>query len=100
MVGDAVTVKQNGECPTDFVHPLLEGGEGSERNDKNAGIMFGKFFLAVAQLCGMFTAGYSAEMTEENQQGISAFEDFAEGDLLAFGGGQGEGGGGEVEFHV
>jgi len=77
---------------------LLEGGECSERNDENAGIEFGKFFLAVAQLCGMFTAGYSTQVTEKDQQGVSAFEDFAEGDLLAFGGGEGEGGGGGVEF--
>jgi len=59
----------------------------------------GKFVLARAQLCGMFAAGYSAKMPEEDQQGISAFEDFAEGDLFAIGGGQGEVGGGGVEFH-
>ena len=42
--------------------------------------------MARAQLCGMFAAGYSAKMTEENQQGVSAFEDFAEGDLFAING--------------
>jgi len=47
----------------------------------------------------MFAAGYSAKMPEEDQQGISAFEDFAEADLFAIGGGQGEVGGGGVEFH-
>jgi hypothetical protein len=47
----------------------------------------------------MFTAGYSAKMTEKDQQGVSAFEDFAEGDLLAVGGGEGEGRGGGVEVH-
>jgi len=100
LVGEAVTVKQNGECPTDFVHPLLEGGECSERNEENAGIEFGEFFLAVAQLRGMFTTGYSAKVTEEDQQGVSAFEDFAKRDLLSFGGGEGEVGGGGVEFQV
>jgi hypothetical protein len=44
----------------------------------------------------MFAAGDSAKMTKENDQGVSAFEDFAEGDLLAVGGGEGEGGGGGV----
>jgi hypothetical protein len=66
---------------------LLKGRECPERNDEDAGIAFDKIFLAVAQLCDMFTTGYSAKMTEENQQGVSAFEDFAESDLLAFGGG-------------
>jgi hypothetical protein len=58
--------------------------------------------LTVTQLCDMFTAGYSAKVTEKDQQGVSAFEDFAEGDLLAFDRGEGEGGGGGVyfEFHV
>ena len=55
--------------------------------------------LARAQLCGMFAAGYSAKVTEKDQQGISAFEDFTERDLFAIGGGQGEGGGGGVWFH-
>ncbi|MCK7519028.1 MAG: hypothetical protein MZV64_15535 [Ignavibacteriales bacterium] len=68
---------------------MLHGGQGSERNDKNAGIEFGKFILAVAQLCDMLTAGYSAKVTEKDQQGVSVFEDFAEGDLFAFGGGRG-----------
>ncbi len=48
----------------------------------------------------MFAAGYSAKVTEEDEQSVSAFKDFAEGDLLAFGGGQGEGGGGVIEFQV
>lgn len=46
----------------------------------------------------MFAAGYSAKMTKKDEQGVSAFEDFAEGNLLAFGGGEGEVGGGGVEF--
>ena len=47
----------------------------------------------------MFAAGYSAKMTEEDEQGVSAFEDFAEGDLVAVSGGQGEVGGGGEKFH-
>jgi hypothetical protein len=48
----------------------------------------------------MFTTGYSAKVTEKDEQGVSAFEDYAEGDLLAFDGGEGEGGGGVIQFHV
>ena len=99
MIDGTVTIKQNGERAADFIHPLLEGGQRSERNDKDAGIELGKFLLARAQLCGMFAAGYSAKVTEENEQGVSVFENFAEGDLFAIGGGQGEVGGGGVEFH-
>lgn len=98
LVGNAFTVEQDSERTADFVHPLLNAWQRSKGNDEDAGIEFGKFFLVGAQLCGMFTAGYSAKMTEENQQGVAAFEDFAEGDLLAFGGGQDEGGGGGVWF--
>jgi hypothetical protein len=47
----------------------------------------------------MLTAGYSAKVTEKDQQGVSAFENFADRDLFAIGGGEGEGGGGGVEFH-
>jgi len=47
----------------------------------------------------MFAAGNSAKMTKEDQQGISAFEDFAEGDLFAARGSEGEGGGGGIRFH-
>jgi hypothetical protein len=53
----------------------------------------------VTQLCDMLAAGYSAKVAEEDEQGVSAIKDFAEGDLLAFGGGEGECGGGGVEFH-
>jgi len=48
----------------------------------------------------MFTAGYSAKMTEEDKQGVSAFEDFAKGDLFAVNGWKGEGGGGVIKFQV
>lgn len=100
MVDCPLAVEQDGECAADFVHPLLEGGQSPEGDDEDAGVEFRKFVLARAQLCGMFATGYSAKVTEEDQQGVSAFEDFAEGDLLAVGGGEGEGGGGGVEFHV
>ena len=46
----------------------------------------------------MFAAGYSAKVTEKNKQGVSAFEDFAEGDLFTVNGLQGEVGGGVVNF--
>jgi hypothetical protein len=49
---------------------LLEGGEGSKRNDENTGIEFGKFILARAQLCGMFTTGYSAKVAEKDKQDV------------------------------
>jgi hypothetical protein len=48
----------------------------------------------------MLAAGYSTQMTQEDQQGVSVFEDFAESDLLAIGGNEGEGRGGVIEFQV
>ena len=60
--------------------------QSSKRNDKHAGVQFGKLVLLGAQLCGMFAAGYSAKVTEKDQQGVSAFEDFAEGDLFTVNG--------------
>lgn len=54
----------------------------------------------VAQLRDMLTAGYSAKVTKKDEQGVSAFEDFAEGDLFAFGGGEGKGWGGVIKFQV
>lgn len=63
-------------------------------------VQFGKFGLLVAQLRDMLAAGYSAKVAEKDQQGVSAFEDFAKGDLLAFGGGEDEGGGGVIKFQV
>jgi hypothetical protein len=48
----------------------------------------------------MFSAGYSAKVTEKNQQDVIAvFEHFAKRNLLAFGGSQGEVGGGGMQFH-
>lgn len=67
FVGNAVTVEKDGERPADFVHPLLEGGKCAERDDIDAGVEFCKFTLARAQLCGMFAAGYSAKVTEEDE---------------------------------
>jgi hypothetical protein len=78
----------------------LHGGQGSKGDDKHAGVKFGEFRLTVTQLCDMLTAGYSAKVTEEDEQGVSAFENFAKRDLLAFGRGESEGGGGGVEFQV
>lgn len=48
----------------------------------------------------MLTAGYSAKVTEKDEQDVSAFEDFAKRDLFAFGGGEGECGGGVIKFQV
>ena len=83
---------------TDFIHPLLESWYRSERNDEDTRLEFRKFILARAQLCGMFTAGNSAKVTEEDEQGVSAFENFAKCDLFAVEGLQGEVGGGRVGF--
>ena len=102
LVNCAVTIKQNIERAANFLHPLLESGERSKRDNQDAGIQLGEFVLARAQLCGMFAAGYSTKVTEENQQGVSVFENFAEGNLFAVSGCEGEVGGGGVgfEFHV
>ena len=85
VVGYPFTVEQDGECRASLVHPLLDGRQRPEGNDEDAGVQFHKFVLARAQLCGMFTAGYSAKVTEKNQQYVSVFENFAERDLFAFG---------------
>jgi len=99
LINGAVTVKQNGECAADFIHPLLEGGKRSKGDDKDARIELFEFILARAQLCGMFAAGYSAKVTKEDEQGISVFEDFAECDLFTINGLQGEVGSGGEKFH-
>jgi hypothetical protein len=92
-----LTVEQDGEGGAGFAQPLLDGGQGAEGDDKDAGVQFGKFVLTGAQLCDMLAAGYSAKMTQKDQQGVVAvFEHFAKGDLLAGGGGQGEVGGGRI----
>jgi len=94
LIHGAVTVKQHGERAADFGHPLLQGGERSEGNDKDAGVASGKFVLVRAQLCGMFAAGYSTQVTQEHQQNVvPVFQDFAEVDLLTFNALQGEIGG-------
>jgi len=47
----------------------------------------------------MFAAGYSAKVTEKDQQNmLSVFQDFVQGNLLTFDGGQAEVGGGRVCF--
>ena len=81
---------------------MIESGKRSKGNNKDAGIELFEFILARAQLCGMFAAGYSAKMTEENEQNVIAvFQYFAEGDLFTVNGLNGEVGGGGVgfEFH-
>lgn len=98
LVNCAVTIKQNIEGAADFLHPLIESGKRSKGNDEDTCIKLFEFILAGAQLCGMFAAGYSAKMAEENQQGVSVFENFAEGDLFTVNGLKGEVGGGSVEF--
>jgi hypothetical protein len=101
VVNRPFAVEQDCEGDAGFFQPLLDGGQGAEGDDEDPGVEFGKFFLTGAQLCDMLTAGYSAQMTQENQQGVVAvFEHFAKADLLAGGGVQGEGGGGGVGFHV
>lgn len=42
-----------------------------------------EFLVSRAQLCGMFTAGYSAKVTDKHQQDVlSSLGDFVEGDLF------------------
>lgn len=86
------TVEEDGEISACFFQPLLDRWKRAKRNDQDTSIEFCKLGLAVAQLCDMLSAGYSAKMTEKDQQDVSAFEDFAEGDLFTFSGCEGEGG--------
>jgi hypothetical protein len=46
----------------------------------------------------MFTTGYSAKMAEEDEQGVSTFENFAERDFFPVNGLKGEVGGGGICF--
>jgi hypothetical protein len=72
-----------------FFHPLLESRKRAKRNDIDAGIELVEFFLARAQLCGMFAAGYSAEMAQENKQNlIAVFHRFFETGLSPLNGWQ------------
>jgi len=48
----------------------------------------------------MFAAGYSAKMTEKDQQGVSTFERFTEGELFTFNSLQGKVRGGGVNFEL
>jgi hypothetical protein len=92
-------VGQYGEAPADFLHPRLNGRKCTKGDDEDTGIKFHKFVLARAQLCGMFTAGDSTQVAEKDQEDLVAvFQDLAEGDDFAFSGGEGEVGGGGVEF--
>lgn len=99
IVNRAVTVEQNSEGRAGLLHPLLDGGKRSKGNNKDADVELFEFVLTGAQLCDMLAAGYSAKVTEKDEQGVSTFEDFAEGDLFAFDGLQGEVGGGGLLFH-
>ncbi len=82
------TVEEDGEISAGFFEPLLDSGKRSKGNDQDTSIEFCKFRLVVTQLCDMLSAGYSAKVTEKDQQSVSTFEDFTKGDLFAFGGGQ------------
>lgn len=87
FVREAVAVKKNGEFAADFLHPLLDGWKRSEGNDEDVGIELFKFFLAGAQLCGMFTTRYSAKMTKKDEQNVIAvFQDFIKSNLFAVSG--------------
>lgn len=100
IVNRPFPVEQDGEIGAGFAHPLLDGGQGAEGDDKDTGIELGYFLLLITQLCDMLTAGYSAKMAEKDQQGVIAvFEYFAKADLLARDGCQGEIGGG-FRYHV
>jgi len=98
IVNRAVTVEQNSEGRAGLLHPLLDGGKCSKGDNKDAGVELFEFVLTGAQLCDMLAAWNSAKVAEKDEQGVSAFEDFAESDLFAFGRGQGEVGGGRVLF--
>ena len=68
------------------MQPLLDSSKRAKGYDQDAGVEVCKIGLVVAQLRDMLAARYSAKMTEENEQGISTFEDLAEGNLLTISG--------------
>lgn len=85
VINNTITVKQDIERVAGFLHPLLEGWQCAKGNDKDTRIELFEFVLARAQLCGMFAAGYSAKVAQENEQHmIAAFEHFIKSNLLAF----------------
>lgn len=90
FVDVTLPVKQHGEVRTRLFEPLLHSRKRAEGNDQDARVELCKIGLVVAQLYDMLAAGYSAKMTEEDQQGISVFEHLAESNLLAAGGRKGE----------
>ena len=91
FINDTVTVKQNVKVTADFLHPLLDGGKGSEGDDEDTGVESFKFFLVRAQLCGMFAAGNSAKVTKKNEQNVIAvFQNFVKCDLFTVNGREGE----------
>jgi hypothetical protein len=87
FVNGAVSVEQYFKGMTGFIHPLLKGRKCAKRNDIDTGIELVELFLARAQLCGMFAAGYSAEMAQKNEQNmIAIFHRFFETGLSALNG--------------
>jgi len=90
FVDVTLPVKQHREVRTRLFEPLLDRSKRAEGNDQDAGVQVCKIGLVVAQLYDMLAAGYSAKVTEEDQQGISVFEHLVESNLLATGGRKGE----------
>jgi hypothetical protein len=62
LINCTVMVEQYIKCHARFTHPLLQGWQSSKRDDKYTGVKLLKFFLACAQLCGMFPARYSTQV--------------------------------------
>ena len=85
-----LTVQEHGEIRARLCEPLLDRSKRAKGNDQDAGVEVCKIGLVVAQLYDMLAAGYSAKMTEEDQQSVSAFERLAEGNLFTVGGGKGK----------
>ena len=76
VIGSPFPVEQDGEIAAGFIHPLLDGGKSPKGNNEDLSLEFCKLKLMVTQLRDMLTAGNSAQMTEEDQQGVSVFQDF------------------------
>ena len=87
FVGYPLTIKEDGKCVADFLYPLLDGWKCAKGDNEDAGIQLSELFLAPTQLCGMFTTGYSAKMTQENENYVIAvFQGFLKVDLSALNG--------------
>ena len=90
FVDVTLPVEEHGEVRTRLFEPLLDRSKRAKGNDQDAGVEVCKIGLVVAQLYDMLAAGYSAKVTEEDEQGISVFEHLAESNLLAAGCRKGE----------